>query len=186
MMPGKSYSSDTMKDGPRKPTRTTGLPFIRASELIKTNWTDHIGSTPGFCYDGGSRTGEFREGVLRTVTRHGLHTSISVVSDGNTWRYYLDRVGDVVIMGQPAAGQLALTDSQPDPDVPRVRGPDSVSASRRLVLKGSLVISTRQWGKPSSRSERLSAGSWQGQAHGTRREFHRRGKRLLGWTPYKK
>ena len=128
MMLGKSYSSDTMKDGPSMPTRTTGLPFVRASEVTKTNWTDYIGSTLGFCYDGGSRTGEFREGVLKSVTHHGLHTSILVVCPENTRRYYLDRVGDVMIMEQPAQDQLALTDSRPDPDSPKDRGPDSASA----------------------------------------------------------
>ena len=51
-----------------------------------------------------------------------------LVSEAKTRQYYLDHVGDVVIMEQPAAEQLALTDSQPDPGVPRVRGPDSVSA----------------------------------------------------------
>ena len=95
---------------------------------MKTNWTDYIGSTLGFCYDGGTRTGEFREGVLRSVTHHGLHTSILVVCPENTRRYYLDRVGDVVIMEQPAQEQLALTDSIPGPDFPIDRGPDSAGA----------------------------------------------------------
>ena len=145
MMMGKSYSSDTMKDGPRMPIRATGLPFIRANEVPKTDWTGYIGCTLGFCYDGGTQIGEFREGVLKSVTCHGLHTSIFVVCSEKTRRYYLDRVGDVVIMKQPGQEQLALTDARPDPDFLKDRGPDSAGA---VVASGAERVVDMQQGAP--------------------------------------
>ena len=158
LMLSKGYSSNTMMDGPMwegNPGKYAGLPFIRASELMRTPWSKYTGSTLAFVYDRGTRATKFREGILISASGSGLHEKLNLEENGHSRAYFLDHMGDVVVVKQPSEAPLALQDVRPGIVKPRARVPASACA----VSASGAERSTRASGSFSVRDAATPADS---------------------------